>query len=368
MNRTYPPLPLTARDDSQPRLTRRSFLGAGAAAGLALAAPPAFARAAVPFGGAIQHEHFDDAAYRQAFLDHCDIVMPMNELKFGLVQWERGVFDFSRADRLVDFARDNGKTSRGHAFVWWSTNPPWLDALADAREAEAVLIEHIERTADHFRGRLTDWDVVNEVIANEPRGHEGGPLRDTVWRRLLGARHIPLAFEALARTDPSAGCVINDYDLEFAGERYDARRRVMLDIVRQLQDAGLRVDTVGLQAHLYAHYQIDVEGLARFKEELGRLGVDVIVTELDVIQYGIDGGPEEQDEAAGRVVSDLMDAVLPGPPPRAVVAWGLTDRYTWVDDVMPREDGTPSRPHPLDAQMREKPWFGELRRRLAQGA
>ena len=344
-------------------------MGMGAAAALSLPGRPVAAQGrGVPFGGAIQHEHLEDAAYRRAFLEHCDIVLPMNELKFGLVQWERGVFDFSRADRLVDFALDNGRSSRGHAFVWWSTNPPWLDALSDAREAEAVLIEHIERTADHFRGRLTDWDVVNEVIANDPRGHPGGPLRDTVWRRLLGERHIPLAFQTLARTDPAAGCVINDYDLEFAGERYDARRRVMLDIVRQLQDAGLRVDAVGLQAHLYAHYRIDVEGLARFKEDLARLGVDVIVTELDVIQYGIEGGPEAQDEAAGLIVSDLMDAVLPGRPPRAVIAWGLTDRYTWVDDVMPRDDGTPSRSHPLDADMREKAWYGDLRRRLREAA
>ncbi|WP_185984842.1 endo-1,4-beta-xylanase [Aureimonas mangrovi] len=347
-------------------LTRRSFMATGAGAAIAATARIPPARAAptgIPFGGAIQFEYFDDRPYRQAFLDHCDIVMPMNELKFGLLQRERGQFDFSRSDTLVDFARDNGKASRGHAFLWHSTNPPWVDALNDERDTESVVIDHIERVADHYRGRLASWDVVNEVIAHEPR-EAGGPLRDTIWRRNLGPRYIPLAFETAARADPDALLVINDYDLEFAGDRYDARRAVMLDLVRQLQDGGLHVDAVGCQAHLYAHFKVDVDALARFKEELEGMGVAFIVTELDVIDFQIRGGVEEQDAAATVVVSDLLDGVLSGRPPLAVVAWGITDRYSWVDDAMPHEDGKPSRPLPLDVDLRPKPWYDAMKARL----
>ncbi|MFD2236825.1 endo-1,4-beta-xylanase [Aureimonas populi] len=347
-------------------LTRRSFLaaGAGLVAGACLARP-ARAAGGVPFGAAIQSDYFDtDPSYVQAFVDHCDIVMPMNELKFGLLRPARDEFNFTHADRLVDFALANGKASRGHAFVWWSTNPPWLEAIEDESEAETALIEHIERVADHYRGRLTDWDVVNEVIAHDPRGGPDGPLRDTFWLRRLGPRHVPLAFETAARADPGAGLVINDYDLEFAGDRYDARRAAMLDIVRQLQDRNIRVDAVGLQAHLYSHLAVDVPGFARFGEALEALGVRLIVTELDVIDFQVRGGVEEQDAAATRVVSDLLDAVE-GTPPLALVTWGLTDRYSWVPDAMPRQDGKPSRPLPFDARMRPKPWYDMLRARLA---
>ena len=187
----------------------------------------------------------------------------------------------------------------------------------------------------------------------------------------IGSEHDPLldgGIQAAARADPDVKLVINDYDLEFAGDRYDARRAVMLDIVRQLQDVDIRVDAVGMQGHLYSHYAIDIEALARFKQELERLGVAFLVTELDVIDFQIRGGIEEQDAAATKIVSDLLDAVLQNQPPLALVAWGITDRYSWIPDVMPREDGKPARPLPLDADLRPKAWYEMLRARLAAGA
>lgn len=347
-------------------LTRRSMLQGAGIAGLVSFWPQrGEAATGVPFGAAIQSDYFDaDPEYRAAFLDRCDLVVPMNELKFGLVHPDRDRFDFERADQLVDWALANGKRSRGHTFVWWNTNPPWLDAVEDEAEMERVLVGHIERVADHYRGRLSSWDVVNEVIANDPL-EDGASLRDTVWLRRLGPRHIPLAFQTAARADPQARLVINEYDLEFEGPRHDARRAIMLEIVRQLQDANIRIDAVGLQGHLYAHQKVDIDALARFGEELKRRGVGLIATELDVIDFQVPGGPEAQDAAAGRVVSDFLDGLLAAGRPEAVIAWGITDRYSWVGEAMPRPDGTPSRPLPLNREMRPKPWYEMLRRRLA---
>jgi endo-1,4-beta-xylanase len=351
-----------------PPLTRRSFLGgagalaASAAAGPALAAPGG---GVVPFGAAIQNEFFDEPGYRQLFLDHCDVVLPMNELKFGQLRPERDAFRFGPADRLVDFARSNGRTSRGHTFCWWNDLPPWLEAVRDAREAERTLRAHIETVAGRYAGRLESWDVVNEVIAFDPAA-EGRALRDYYWHQVLGPRHIPIAFEAAAAADPGARLVINDYDLEFVGTRYDLRREIALSMVRQLKDAGLPVHAVGIQAHLYAELRIDVEALGRFGEALKAMDCGLLVTELDVIDWKVEGGAAEQDAAAGRIVSDLLDGVMAAGPPEAFITWGLTDRHSWIGDVMPRTDGN-ERPLPFDAQNRPKPWYETMRRRLAAG-
>ncbi|WP_244492417.1 endo-1,4-beta-xylanase [Aureimonas sp. AU22] len=347
-------------------LTRRSFLGAAAALAGGWPGSAAAAGPGIPFGAAIQAEYFDDTGYRDLFKRECDLVMPMNELKFALVQPERGAFDFSRADRLLEWSERNGQLARGTTFVWWSTNPPWLEAIEDARDLERALVEHIERVADHCRGRLTSWDVVNEVIAHDPE-ETGGPLRDTFWVRTLGPRHIPIAFQAAARADPKARLVLNDYDLEFRGPRFDQRRAIALSIVRQLQDAGIRIDAVGIQGHLYAHQEIDVEALARFGADLKALGVGLLATELDVIDFQIPGGTVEVDAAAAKVVGDFLDGLLGGQRPETVITWGMTDRYNWVEDVMPRGDGQPCRPLPFDAELKPKAWYADLRRRLAQG-
>ncbi|MEF2073357.1 endo-1,4-beta-xylanase [Consotaella aegiceratis] len=330
----------------------------------ALPRPLAAKEHRVPFGGAIQIDYFDDdPAYVQAFVDRCDLIMPMNALKFDLLRPDGDTFNFEPADRLVRFARDHGKLSRGHCFVWWGAVPAWLEAIDDPREAERILIDHIETVADRFAGRLTSWDVVNEVMAHDPR-ETGGPLRDTYWLRRLGPRHIPLAFQTAARADPSARLVINDYDLEFAGDRYDARRQVVLDIVRQLQDHNVPIHAVGVQGHLYAELAVDIEALACFGEALRRLGVGLLVTELDVIDWKIRGGPAEQDAAAEKAVSDLLTGLFAGQTPEAVICWGITDRYSWIPDVMPRPDGSPSRPLPLDADLRPKPWLETILARL----
>ncbi|WP_245413632.1 endo-1,4-beta-xylanase [Mangrovicella endophytica] len=353
-------------------LTRRSLLAGGASLGAAAALPgglaggPAQAAAtpAVPFGGAIQIEFIDkDPAYGPAFLDHCDLIMPQNELKFSMMRWTREEFTFEPADRLVEYALSHGKTSRGHCFVWWGATPEWLKAINDPAEVEAELLGHIHTVASRYRGKLQSWDVVNEVIANDPLTE--GPLRDTHFMRTMGPRHIPLAFKATAEAHPEAMLVLNDYDLEYVGDRCDARRKVALQLVRQLQDNNIDIGAVGMQGHLYAELKIDVEGVGRFAEELKSLGVGLIISELDIIDRHIKGGAEEQDAAAMRSVSDLLDAVLPTNRPKAVITWGITDRYSWVPDVMPRTDGNPDRPLPLDRNYMPKGWYEMLRRRLA---
>ncbi|MEF2552356.1 endo-1,4-beta-xylanase [Aurantimonas sp. A2-1-M11] len=353
-------------------LTRRSLLGAGAALALApgvaaaAGAPGSRQPRAVPLGGAIQAEFMaPDPAYRQAFLDHCDLIMPMNGLKFSLVHPQPDEWNFEPADRVIDFALENDRLTRGTCHVWWGATPDWLERLDTAAEVEAALVDHIERIGDRYKGRLSGWDVVNEVIANDPLTE--GPLRRTTWMEKLGPNHIPIAFAAAARVDPDVRLVINDYDLEFVGPRYDARRQIMLDIVRQLQDGNIPVHGVGIQGHLYAGRQIDRGGLERFHKELDGLGVGLMVTELDVIDWETPPGDAAQDEAAYGLVSDLLDGIFAWKPPEAVIVWGISDRYSWVSDVLPRPDGHPDRPLPLDRDMRPKPWMSLLDQRLREG-
>lgn len=362
---------LSNLSNSAGTLTRRSLLAAGA--GLALApgtvAPARAERhgaprsGPVPLGCAVQAEYFDaDPAYRDAAVEYFDLIMPMNELKFDQIRPTRDSWNFEPADRLVEFALSNGRSTRGTCHVWWNSTPEWVERIETAKEAEAALIEHIERVGDRYKGKLTGWDVVNEVISHNPISE--GPLRRTAWLKKLGPQHIPIAFEATARADPGARLVINDYDLEFAGPRYDARREVMLTIVRQLQDRNVEVTGVGIQGHLYADRTIDKAALEEFHRTLDGLGVGLLVTELDVIDWESVPGAEPQDATAQRLVTDLLDGVFAFKAPESVIVWGVSDRYSWVSDVLPRPDGHPSRPLPLDRDMAPKRWMTLLRQRL----
>ncbi|MEY2441218.1 MAG: endo,4-beta-xylanase, partial [bacterium] len=63
---------------------------------------------------------------RDTFLREFNSLTPENELKMDALQPRRGGYDFAAADKLVRFARRNGKAVRGHTLIWGQALPLWL--------------------------------------------------------------------------------------------------------------------------------------------------------------------------------------------------------------------------------------------------
>ena len=344
-------------------LTRRAALAAAAglaATGFAQAAGVSAARP-IPIGSAAQIETFRaDPRYREALKRYCDVIVPMNDLKWEALRHDRARFDFSGADEIVAFAERNGQALRGHALLWGEALPPWARDMTSRAEAERELVEHISTVVDRYKGRIATWDVVNEVIRFEPL--PGEPMRDTIWQRLLGPAHVEIAFRAAAAADPKARLVLNDFNFEEPGAGTAARRRIALDLCRRLKDKGIPVHGIGMQAHLYADRPLDIDGLENFMVELGKLDLDVEITELDVIDWKLPADAATRDRAAASLVGTFLNAIASVRRPKAIVTWGLSDRYSWIHETFPRQDKARARPMPLDADFRPKPMMAVLDR------
>ena len=348
-------------------LTRRTLIAAAAAMPLTgIAGPNAIgqsilpaaaalpAKRRIPFGAASMIQTFrDDPRYGEALVKHCDIIVPMNCLKWEQLRHDRNRFDTKDAEEQLAFARNHGKTVRGHALLWGMALPNWAKTISSKAEAERELIHHIRTVVTKFKGRIPSWDVVNEAVAPHPE--KGETYRPSIWQERLGVGHIELAFRIAAETDPSAKLVINDYNVEYANENSIARRRVLLDIVKRLKDKGIPIHGVGLQAHLYADEQIDRDGLARFVSELDRMGLEILITELDVIDWKLPADIATRDMIAARQVTTFLEAVGSAKLPSSIVTWGLTDKYSWVAETFKRNDRLPPRPLPLDVHYKPKP-------------
>lgn len=340
-------------------LTRRSLMrGIGGAGGLIAASqlglPVSAATGKTPFGIAVELEPFrNDPEYRKALIKYADILVPMNALKWASLRHTKNQYDFSGADEIIEFAKQHGKAVRGHTLLWYDYNPKWVEAISSRKQAEKVLVEHIERVVDRYRGKVSSWDVVNEVVAHDPASE--GNWREGIWLSLLGRSHVDIAFKAAARTDPKAQLVINDYDLENFGSRYDARRKAILRIVRNLQDQNIPVHGVGLQAHLYAEREVDAKGLLKFISTLNALGVKILVTELDVIDWRLSKNRVRRDVGVANVAAEFLQALYSAGDVDSITSWGITDRYSWISDVFKRKDGAPNRPLPLDRNYQPKP-------------
>jgi endo-1,4-beta-xylanase len=331
----------------------------GAAAGMASWALPEAAmaqkpRRRVPFGSASQVQMFrKDARYREALARHCDIIVPMNDLKWEQLRHNRFAFDFADADEQIAFAREKGKSVRGHALVWGLHMPEWTRTISSAKEAERELVNHINTVMLRYRGKIGSWDVVNEAIAEFPG--PDGQWRDSIWLQRLGIDHVEKAFRAAAAIDPAARLVINDYNLESPEPQAVARRAALLALVRRLKDRDAPIHGVGIQGHLIAEWPIDTQAFGRFIEEIAAMGLDVLVTELDVIDWRLPAAVPARDAAAAKVATTFLEAIAAVKLPASVVSWGLTDRYSWTHEVFRRDDRLKLRPLPFDADYRPKP-------------
>lgn len=335
--------------------TRRAFLGGTlAASALASALPVAAGASRALYGAAVrQHALSTNAAYADAIAKRCNLIVPEGSLKWLDLRPSRDRFAFEDADRIAAFAARNGIGLRGHTLAWYGAMPDWTEAITSKLEAERELTRHIETVVSRYAGLISSWDVVNEPIPEKPTSDRD--LRSFVWSRTLGPDYIKIAFKAAAAADPSARLVLNEYDIEYVGAPYAARRAGLLRIARDLFDAGAPIHAIGLQGHLLAERTIDRDGLQAFLREIRAMNLDVLVTELDVIDASLPSDVETRDRRVAETARSFLSTVAEVTPPSAILTWGISDRYTWVPMYFTRKDGLPNRPLPLDADMRPKP-------------
>jgi endo-1,4-beta-xylanase len=278
-----------------------------------------------------------------------DTVTPENEMKWDTIEPDQGKFDFAAADRVVAFARANGQRARGHTLVWHQQLPGWLAAEDfDRKQLTAVLREHIRKVVGRFRGRVAEWDVVNEAVDDK------GKLRRDIWLEKLGPAYVAMAFRFAHQADPEARLVLNDYGAEGMGPKADTIYR----LVKALKEVRAPVDAVGFETH------VDTTPIPGFVDNLRRfaaLGVDVELTEVDVrLHHGHGPGALREQAAAYRRIVDGCRAV---PACREIVFWGLDDADSWVPGAYPNfGDATL-----LDGDLHPKPAFEAVRKALLRG-
>jgi endo-1,4-beta-xylanase len=267
-----------------------------------------------PLGAAVEAVHaIEDDAYRRLLVTRFTSITPENAMKWALVQPERGEFDFEDADTLVDFAHETGKRVRGHPLVWDEQLPEWVEEGDwTAPELKKVMRDHIRKMVGRYRGRIDEWDVVNEPLARD------GTFEETVWFRTLGPGWVAYAFRVAHRADPKAKLFLNELDAEKAGRK----SRALIALARHLKRRGVPIDGVGFQHHTTGK---DAPSRARLRSlfrATNRLGLSAAITEMDV------GSTRPRRQA--RVYGDAARVCARAPNCTGLTIWGVTDRWSWL--------------------------------------
>lgn len=299
-------------------------------------------------GAAVEPSQLVDEKDSQMLKRHFNSIVAENVMKPVNIQPVEGEFNFTQADKIVQFAKENNMEIRFHTLIWHSQVPnwffinkqgEWMPNEADPAKREAnkqLLLERIETHVKTIVGRYKDdvksWDVVNEVIS------DGGGLRtDSNWYKIAGTDYIKVAFETAKEAGgEDVKLYINDYNTEV-----EPKRSSLYNLVKGLLDEGVPIDGVGHQAHIQIGWP-SIKDIETSINMFADLGLDNQITELDVSLYGWPPRPAfptydaitedkflsqaERYDQLFKLYEKLGDKIS------NVTFWGIADNHTWLND------------------------------------
>jgi endo-1,4-beta-xylanase len=302
--------------------------------------------AEISFGAAVDVDALDDVVYRTLLVDHANLVSTKADLSMAVVQPEPGVFDFSRAEAVVDFAVEHDMVARGHELIGGAV-PGWVSAGTwTAESLGQILRDQVTTVVGHFRERnpgvIVQWDVVGEAFLPD------GTLRPTIWQQVIGDDYLRIAFDAAREADPDAVLFYDDFYDDVAVTQdavasgvpivpgADAERTTCDDVpkcvgvrdrIAALVAGGVPIDGVGFQSHLFSP---DPADLTQFTAWVGELGLSWAVTEFDVPLPVTEVSNPQTLEFQAQVYADALAACVDADGCTTFVTWGISDRFSTI--------------------------------------
>ncbi|MGL4520130.1 MAG: endo-1,4-beta-xylanase [Phocaeicola sp.] len=289
----------------------------------------------------------NDARAMRLVRRHFNSIVAEDCMKSENIHPEEDRYDFQEADRFVEFGEKNNMFIVGHALIWHSQLAKWFcvddeNNLVSPEILKKRMRHHIETLVKRYKGRIHGWDVVNEAI------EENGDFRQSPFYQILGEEYIALAFQYAHEADPDVELYYNDYNM------YNSNRRErVVQVVKNLQQRGIRIDAVGMQAHWGISYP-NINDVEESIKAFAETGVKVMITEFDltvlpIVNIGANiSDREEYEESLNPYPTELPPAIEAKWNERIeaffnlfikhkkvisrVTIWGVTDGDSWKNN------------------------------------
>ena len=293
-------------------------------------------------GTAIDVAALDDPTYAGIAAEQFSSATAENAMKWETLEPVRGQYNWGPAEEFMAFAEANRQRVRGHVLVWNNQLPGWLtEGVANGSigkaELRSILERHIKTVVSHFKGRIWQWDVVNEAVTDSWDSQNGAIGYKGFWYQNLGSGYVADSFRWARQADPKALLFYNDYNIDAFGDRGPLdKTEFVYQMVKDLRARRVPIDGVGSQAHLstrygnYSAFQI-ADALNRF----AGLGVATALTEVDVRNLL----PAQQTsdtlnpllQAQAYNYEALMQGCLASRHCISYTVWGFDDNHSWTN-------------------------------------
>jgi endo-1,4-beta-xylanase len=301
-----------------------------------------------PIGAAVGSWHLDNLS--EVIKQDFNHLTCENAMKIQDIHPTEDTFNWAEADRVADFARQNGMKLTGHTLLWHRQTPEWMFAGVSAGDAASLetlkgrLKQHIEAMIERYTDVVDNWDVVNEAISDDAAKQYRDGTEQSRWFELFGSEEYIYwaykfakdALEAKAPGSSAGKLYYNEYVATTKANK-------ILKLLAWLKDdKGIQIDGVGFQSHenmtwpSTADLQVAID---KFKTA----GYKVKISELDVTVYAdystgsfvaspaVQMSPELAAKQAQRF-ADLFALYRKNKDQITSVSfWGVSDDNTWLD-------------------------------------
>lgn len=302
-------------------------------------------------GVAVNQRNVTNASQSALVKQEFNSMTAENDMKPEPTEPREGEFNWTSADRIANFARQNGIKLRGHCLMWHSQIGKWMYEDNPTKEVFFKRMRnHIHTIVNRYKDVIYCWDVVNEAITDDRNAAD--PYRQSPLYKIAGDEFIAKAFEYAREADPKALLFYNDYN-----ECDPVKSKRIYEMVKKMKAAGVPIDGIGMQGHynIYGPLEKEVDDAIKLYKQVVN---HIHVTELD-IRINEEMGGQLRFSREGQTVSDSIKQHLADQYARVfrvfrnhkdvvkcVTFWNLSDRDSWL--------GARNYPLPFDTEYKPK--------------
>lgn len=210
-------------------------------------------------------------------------------------------------NKAFDWLTERSIAIRGH-YLMQTAVPSNLSKVDDAT-IRTHFLETTRQRIEFAGDRVCEWDAINHPIA-----WTGADMLST----RPGLEQLDREVLALARSLTTLPMFVNEDQLFRPGPQSDDTWTYL----KELKDAGIKIDGIGNQAHLHESYLPSPEHVLAVTDHFAKLAPTQSITEFDIKTVA-------DEELAADYTRDLLIACFSHPAYTSFLWWGFWEGTHW---------------------------------------
>ncbi len=273
---------------------------------------------------------------------------------FKEIQPAPAKYDFTRTDKMVQFAEQHNMPVQFHHLVWGDDYmlPDWLmNGNYSKEQIMGILHDHINTIMTRYKGRVQEYSLINEAFTENQ--HIYG-LKNW-WADHVGNKnqYIDQLFIWAHQADPNAKLLVND----FRNEEKNSVSNDIYDYIKSAKNRGIPIDGVGMQLHVNAAYPPNKQSVINNMKRFMAIKVPVYITEFDVNTNSVKGSSDYKQQLETSITQDMVRACVESKACVSFTVFGITSK----NDFIKKLTRTNSRAYMFDSRFRPRQSFYAFR-------